>query len=248
MTVDLKKELTFLNSTCKLDKFFSDSECKELIDFYDQTPVEELSSTYSPEKNRRQSVAYIKSTHLLYNKLQDKIRKICPQVLNTLDIVPDNLYRHSLDIDKDAIIPLPDEVEQCKYRVYELFISKYSVGDYCGPHPDNFYIGRMYREWFFLDKGYDHSDIHKNPRLFLISGLLNNPQDFTGGTLNVYKYINDKSAEEITQQKGDVVCMYPSIEHEVTPIESGERYAFISWAYLDHEDFYPENAEWDVVK
>jgi hypothetical protein len=230
--------------------FLTKEECQYLIDYYDSQQPERIASDYKTRDgrilNRKQNVLSMVESEQPYeffaNKLKDAHQDICDN-LGLTDRALFNFQRNWFKNQPDLNYELVDlDNFENKIRTYEVFLSRYETGNYCAPHIDNTQIGRMFTEWYWQSNDIPKALWHKHPRLYIVSVILND--EFDGGRLRIAK--NEETAQidyiDVSAPAGHLVVMNATCCHEVTPVTAGARYSLISWAYLEHDGFYPEGA------
>lgn len=228
--------------------FLTKEECKYLIDYYDAQQPERIASDYKTRDgrilNRKQNVLSLIDTEepygLFANKLKDAHRDICDN-LGLTDRALFNFQRNWVKNQPDLNYESLDlENFENKIKTYEVFLSKYETGNYCAPHVDNTQIGRMFTEWYWQSHEVPKALWHKHPRLYIVSVILND--EFKGGRLRITNDEHSSEYVDVSPPAGYLVAMEATCCHEVTPITLGSRYSLISWAYLEHEAFYPQGS------
>jgi len=100
---------------------------------------------------------------------------------------------------------------------YPTYFNKYVTGDFHEMHWDN---GRPNPSWPI--------------RLYNCSIQLSDTSDYTGGDLQIHKYIDDTCSSQdymtAPRDKGCAIVYNPMAVHQVTKITSGTRYALIESA------------------
>lgn len=235
--------------------FLSKEECQYLIDYYDNQQPERIASDYKTKDgrilDRKQNVLSLVDNEepydFFFNKLKDAHQDICDNLGLSKTVL--------INFQKNWIMNQPDldkNIDFTKFentiRTYEVFLSKYSIGNYCAPHTDNTQVGRMFTEWYWEANNIPRALWHKHPRLYIISVVLND--QFEGGRLRIAKNENSTSEDfvDVSPPAGYLVAMEATCCHEVTPVVHGDRYSLISWAYLEHEHFYPAGCEKNIFK
>lgn len=94
--------------------------------------------------------------------------------------------------------------------ITDLHVIRYDEGAYFKPH---------------LDIYLNDSEIERKIT-FIIQ--LSNPQDYTGGNLQLYTHSNP---DVMPKDKGSLIAFPSLLLHEVSPILSGQRYACVGWCY-----------------
>jgi hypothetical protein len=228
--------------------FLTKEECQYLIDYYDAQQPERIASDYKTRDgrilNRKQNVLSMIDTEEPYNffanKLKDAHQDICDN-LRLTDRALFNFQRNWFKNQPDLNYELMNlENFENKIKTYEVFLSKYETGNYCAPHVDNTQIGRMFTEWYWEANNVPKPLQHKHPRLYIVSVILND--EFEGGRLRISSDEHLSEYVDVSPPAGYLVAMDATCSHEVTPITSGNRYSLISWAYLEHEGFYPQGS------
>lgn len=230
--------------------FLTKEECQYLIDYYDSQQPERIASDYKTRDgrilNRKQNVLSMTDNEEPYKFFADKLKAAHQDICDNLGLTDKALFnfqrnwlKNQPDINYD---PGDLETFENKIKTYEVFLSKYAPGNYCAPHVDNTQIGRMFSEWYWQSHEVPKALWHKHPRLYIVSVILND--EFEGGRLRIAK--NEETAltdyVDVSAPAGHLVAMEATCCHEVTPVISGSRYSLISWAYLEHEGFYPEGS------
>ena len=98
----------------------------------------------------------------------------------------------------------------------------------------------MFTEWYWQSHEVPETLWHKHPRLYIVSVILND--EFEGGRLRITNDEHSSEYVDVSPPAGYLVAMEATCCHEVTPITLGSRYSLISWAYLEHEAFYPQGS------
>lgn len=217
------------------------------MDYYDNQQPERIASDYKTRNgtiiNRKQNVLSITDTEEPYaffaNKLKDAHQDICNNMglsKNALINFQRNWFKAQPELQYNDV---DSNSFENKIKTYEVFLSKYETGNYCAPHVDNTQIGRMFTEWYWQSHDIPRALWHKHPRLYIVSVILND--EYEGGRLRIAKDENSSDSEfvDVSAPAGHLVAMESTCCHEVTPVTSGARYSLISWAYLEHEGFYP---------
>jgi Rps23 Pro-64 3,4-dihydroxylase Tpa1-like proline 4-hydroxylase len=234
--------------------FLTKDECQYLIDYYNVQQPERIASDYKTKDgrilNRKQNVLSMTDSEEPYaffsNKLKDVHQDICKNMGLTKNVIF-NFQKRWFESQPELI---HDHVNfdtfENKIKTYEVFLSKYGVGNYCAPHVDNTQIGRMFTEWYWQAHDVPRALWHKHPRLYIVSVILND--EFEGGRLRIAK--SEETAQtdyvDVSPPAGHLVAMEATCCHEVTPVTAGARYSLISWAYLEHEGFYPLGCDKDI--
>jgi hypothetical protein len=227
--------------------FLTKEECKYLIDYHDAQQPERIATEYKTKTgrilDRKQNILSLVDTEEPYkffaNKLKDAHQDICDNLrLNdrALFSFQQNWFKKHPDLKHES---LKFENFENKIKTNEVVLSKYGLGHYCAPHVDNNRIGLMFIEKYWQSHEVPKTLWHRHPRLYTVSVMLND--EFEGGRLRIE---NSTTADyiDVSAPAGYLVAMDARCRHEVTQVTAGARYALISWAYLEHEGFYPEGA------
>jgi hypothetical protein len=234
--------------------FLTKEECQYLIDYYDSQQSERIASDYKTRDgrilNRKQNVLSMTDNEEPYKFFADKLKDAHQDICDNLDLTDRALF----NFQRNWIKNQPDlnyesvdlENFENKIKTYEVFLSRYAPGNYCAPHVDNTQIGRMFSEWYWESYEVPRALWHKHPRLYIVSVILND--EFAGGRLRIAKSEETALTDyvDVSAPAGHLVAMEATCCHEVTPVIEGARYSLISWAYLEHECFYPIGCDKDI--
>lgn len=228
--------------------FLSTEECQYLINYYDAQHPERIASDYKTRDgrilNRKQNVLSMTDLEEPYNFFANKLKGVHSDICSNLGLSNAVLF----NFQKNWVKSQPEltqtniDVDSFKndIKTYEVFLSKYSVGNYCAPHIDNTQIGRMFSEWYWEANNIPKPLQHKHPRLYIVSVILND--GFEGGRLRISSDEHSSEYVDVSPPAGYLVAMDATCCHEVTSVILGNRYSLISWAYLEHEAFYPQGS------
>ena len=226
--------------------FLTQHECDQIINFYNQESDREVNDYVTLTGRtipRDQKVVSLTDRDNLYtffqNRLREKHSEICAGMGWDNEYLSRCYYQHC----EQCGITNPPEFQD-NIKTYEVFLSRYGVGNFCSMHQDNLTMGRMFNDWYWSQSKFNPTKRHQHPRQYIVSVMLND--DYTGGELGI---ITDETTNETVSIKaatGEIVVMEAPCWHEVKPVTSGERYVIISWAYTDNDIFIPAGAPKNV--
>lgn len=237
--------------------FLTKDECAYLMDYYETQNPERIANDYMTADgrilDRKQNVISMTTSEKPHAFFEKKLRAAHKDICDNMGYSPKYLYNFQRNWMNGRYPHLPyttpefEQFDPYRMKTFEAFLSRYDVGNYCAPHIDNIQIGRMLSEWYWDANNVPQAHRLIHPRLYIVSVILND--EFEGGELKIAE--NEEALErgeliDASPPPGCLVAMEAGCIHEVTPVTAGSRYSFISWAYMEHESFYPEGSLKDI--
>ena len=190
-------------------KLLEPSECPDYVDYFDQhSNIIDVEWNFDMN-HRKHTMIHIDIRHELYKKVETRLTNMHTEICEALEIPTVN-----------------------KVRLFNVFINKYTQGDYCNWHFDRGQYKRF---------GNDEPE-PTNPRLFNVSVNLNT--GYTGGNLLIK---NPKITPIPLRPIGMSTSFSTKFCHKVTEVTSDVRYSLITWVYADDDPAYYDGVPQDWV-